>query len=307
MTAAEKALAVDLLPRDEPTAATWSVALMELGALVCTAAAPRCDDVPGTRRVRLARRRPPGVRRPTAARPGLVGHRPPVPWPADGARPGRRGPGRRAERWSAPGRTADQRGRCLESLLADGLLVRAGAGYALAGCDRTPAGDDRVGEVAGPSAACWASESRGSSSWSPMNVASTRTVAWRAAAVADRPTRRSGRPPPRPTAALVSRTAVAYGSRPNRPSAAASTYNRWHRSCGPVRRPRATGRAPRTAGRATAAARAGCDRAARSWCAGWSRPGRPCRRSGRAASGRWCPSASASGRRLSPIRPCSRA
>ncbi len=62
----------DLLPDDEATAATWSVALMELGALVCTAASPRCDACPVQRRVRLARGRPPGVRRSAAARPGLV-------------------------------------------------------------------------------------------------------------------------------------------------------------------------------------------------------------------------------------------
>lgn len=46
VTAAERALATDLLPHDEPAAATWSVAVMELGALVCTAAKPRCDRCP---------------------------------------------------------------------------------------------------------------------------------------------------------------------------------------------------------------------------------------------------------------------
>ena len=33
----EKRLAESLLPEDEADAATWSIALMELGALVCTA------------------------------------------------------------------------------------------------------------------------------------------------------------------------------------------------------------------------------------------------------------------------------
>ena len=46
LTAAETALAAELLPADEPTAATWSVAVMELGALVCTARAPRCVSCP---------------------------------------------------------------------------------------------------------------------------------------------------------------------------------------------------------------------------------------------------------------------
>jgi A/G-specific adenine glycosylase len=46
VTRAERDLAASVLPEDEPTAATWSVAVMELGALVCTAANPRCDACP---------------------------------------------------------------------------------------------------------------------------------------------------------------------------------------------------------------------------------------------------------------------
>lgn len=34
------------LPDDAPTAALWAAASMELGALVCTARSPRCDDCP---------------------------------------------------------------------------------------------------------------------------------------------------------------------------------------------------------------------------------------------------------------------
>ncbi|MFI0420147.1 A/G-specific adenine glycosylase [Spongiactinospora sp. 9N601] len=43
-TAAERALATRLLPTVD--APTWGVAVMELGALVCTARAPRCADCP---------------------------------------------------------------------------------------------------------------------------------------------------------------------------------------------------------------------------------------------------------------------
>jgi A/G-specific adenine glycosylase len=43
---AEYRLAESLLPEDDAVAARWSVAVMELGALTCTAAAPRCDDCP---------------------------------------------------------------------------------------------------------------------------------------------------------------------------------------------------------------------------------------------------------------------
>ena len=130
VTVAEKALATDLLPVDEPTAATWSVAVMELGALVCTAASPRCDACPVASS---------------------------CAWRAAGY-PAYDGPPRRGQAWSGTDRQcrgrlmsvaretagpvgaramsrvwpdARQRGRCLESLLEDGLLVRAGTGYAL--------------------------------------------------------------------------------------------------------------------------------------------------------------------------------
>ncbi|WP_408897887.1 A/G-specific adenine glycosylase [Nocardioides sp. R1-1] len=43
---AERELGAALLPEDAPTAATWSVAVMELGALVCTADRPRCGHCP---------------------------------------------------------------------------------------------------------------------------------------------------------------------------------------------------------------------------------------------------------------------
>ncbi|WP_202868094.1 A/G-specific adenine glycosylase [Kribbella sindirgiensis] len=45
-TAADQRLAVSALPADEPTAARWAVASMELGALICTARTPRCADCP---------------------------------------------------------------------------------------------------------------------------------------------------------------------------------------------------------------------------------------------------------------------
>lgn len=45
VTRAERELAASVLPPGE-TAAVWSVAVMELGALVCTATGPRCVDCP---------------------------------------------------------------------------------------------------------------------------------------------------------------------------------------------------------------------------------------------------------------------
>jgi len=46
LNAAERARAAELVPADDVDAAHWSVAVMELGALVCTARAPRCAECP---------------------------------------------------------------------------------------------------------------------------------------------------------------------------------------------------------------------------------------------------------------------
>jgi A/G-specific adenine glycosylase len=46
VTAAERARAEAVLPPDDATAAVWSVAVMELGALVCTARSPGCRVCP---------------------------------------------------------------------------------------------------------------------------------------------------------------------------------------------------------------------------------------------------------------------
>jgi len=129
-TRAERDAAAAVLPGEE-TAATWSVAVMELGALVCTAARPRCEDCP------IADQ---------------------CAWLSAG-RPAYDGPPRRGQAWAGTDRQcrgrlmavlrdtdgpvqpvrldaawADetQRRRCLASLVDDGLAVRADGGrYAL--------------------------------------------------------------------------------------------------------------------------------------------------------------------------------
>ncbi|WP_028655569.1 A/G-specific adenine glycosylase [Nocardioides sp. J54] len=131
VTRAERDLGAALLPADPPTAATWSVAVMELGALVCTADRPRCEACP----VRAA-----------------------CAWQQAGAPP-YDGPPRPVQAWAgtdrqcrgrlmavlrdAPGEVTQaqldaawdvpaQRERALSSLLADGLVVRTPSGrYAL--------------------------------------------------------------------------------------------------------------------------------------------------------------------------------
>ena len=121
LTVGEIALAESLLPDDEPTSARWGVAVMELGALVCTARSPRCADCP------IAPR---------------------CAWRLAGSPPFD-GPARRGQAWAGTDRQARgallsvlreasgavrrprleavwddvrQRERCLDSLVADGLV-----------------------------------------------------------------------------------------------------------------------------------------------------------------------------------------
>ena len=122
VTRAERDLAAGLLPDDEPTAATWAVAVMELGALVCTARDPRCGPVrspTGARGWRPAVRRTtvlPAADRPGPAPTGSAGD---GSWPccarprAPSARPRSRrcGPARSSATGAWPGwsRTASSR------------------------------------------------------------------------------------------------------------------------------------------------------------------------------------------------------
>ena len=80
-TAADQRLAVSALPADEPTAARWAVATMELGALVCTARSPRCGDCPISSRCAWILAGISAVLRPAPQGPDLRRHRPPGPRP----------------------------------------------------------------------------------------------------------------------------------------------------------------------------------------------------------------------------------
>lgn len=119
---AERRLAESLLPADEATAARWSVAVMELGALVCTAARPTCDSCPvaGQCAWRQAGCPAAGPRR---AQPGYAGSDREcrgrllaVLRAADGPVPAQR----LDPAWPDP----EQRARALAALIADGLAVR---------------------------------------------------------------------------------------------------------------------------------------------------------------------------------------
>lgn len=128
---AERDLAAELLPDDPPTAATWSVAVMELGALVCTADRPRCSACPVTDHCAwLAAGRPAydGPPRPVQSYAGTDrqcrGRLLAVLRDADGPVSQQR----LDLAWDDPA----QRIRCLASLLEDGLAVQTEPGsYAL--------------------------------------------------------------------------------------------------------------------------------------------------------------------------------
>ena len=128
LRADEVRTAVELLP-DDDRAPLWSVAVMELGALVCTARSPRCDRCPiaqdcswsllgrpastTTRRVQAFAGTDRQVRGLIMA--ALRSSAGPVP--ASVLR----------EVWA----DEEQRERALQGLIADGLAVSAGSGYAL--------------------------------------------------------------------------------------------------------------------------------------------------------------------------------
>ncbi len=126
VTRGERQRAHDVLPADAETAATWAVAVMELGALVCTASSPRCDDCPISDRCAWRLAGQPaydGPPRPRQAWSGTDrqcrGRLLAVLREADG-------PVHRS-RLEAVWPEGPQRDRCLRSLLDDGLVSQAAA------------------------------------------------------------------------------------------------------------------------------------------------------------------------------------
>jgi A/G-specific adenine glycosylase len=119
-SAAEIRLAESLLPLDPAVASRWSVALMELGALVCTSARPHCARCPVAARCawRLAGQPPAPARRPGQRYAGTdrqcrgallaVLRDAPAPVDADTL----------ARAWPDP----TQRVRALDGLVTDGLV-----------------------------------------------------------------------------------------------------------------------------------------------------------------------------------------
>jgi len=137
-TVAELRLAESLLPADGQQAAQWSVAVMELGALICTATRPRCAGCPLADQCAWLRLgRPPGVaRRGQAAYPGsdrqCRGQLLAVLRAAAGGVP--------ADTLAAAWHDSTQQARALAALVDDGLVTRRGDGtLALPGDDPSAA------------------------------------------------------------------------------------------------------------------------------------------------------------------------
>jgi A/G-specific adenine glycosylase len=127
LAAAETELARALLPDDPATAARWSVAVMELGALVCTARAPRCGACPVADRCAWRRAGAPAHEGPRPRSQAWTGTDRQVrglllavlrdePGPVGG------------EALAAAAADPAQRRRCLASLLADGLVEAVDGG-----------------------------------------------------------------------------------------------------------------------------------------------------------------------------------
>jgi A/G-specific adenine glycosylase len=131
VTAAERSRAIELLPPTGPAAAEFGVAVMELGALVCTARAPDCAACPlagDCRWLAFGAPQPAELRRGQGyagtdrqARGALLAMLRAADAPLS--------PAELAPAWDLQ----EQRERALASLLADGLAVATGDGYALPG------------------------------------------------------------------------------------------------------------------------------------------------------------------------------
>ncbi|MFF1572053.1 A/G-specific adenine glycosylase [Leifsonia sp. NPDC058292] len=120
-----------LLPKDRPAAAAFNAGMMELGALVCIARNPRCDDCPLSEECRWRQ----------AGYPDYEGPRKAVQKKFEGSDRQVRGLIMAELRASHIPVTAEeidgvwpdaaQRDRALSGLIADGLAVRTSGGYTL--------------------------------------------------------------------------------------------------------------------------------------------------------------------------------
>ncbi|WP_246036544.1 A/G-specific adenine glycosylase [Cellulomonas telluris] len=123
-TVAETRIAASYVPDDDATAARWAAASMELGALVCTARSPRCDACPVRDVCRwVAVGRPDDVHAHRRRTQGFAGTDRQVRGRVMALLREALGPAR-ASAVDAVWPDAPQLARCLDALVADGLVVR---------------------------------------------------------------------------------------------------------------------------------------------------------------------------------------
>ncbi len=130
LSAAERSRAESVLPDAPAAAARWAVAVMELGALVCTARAPRCDRCPVAAQCAWRQAGSPAYDGPVRRTQAFAGTDRQVRGLLMAVlrdRPGPAGAEELAAVWADP----VQRDRALAGLLADGLLVADGGSYRL--------------------------------------------------------------------------------------------------------------------------------------------------------------------------------
>jgi A/G-specific adenine glycosylase len=125
ITRAERDRAAALLPDVPEVAATWSVAVMELGALVCTAATPRCGACPLAACCAWLLAGSPAYEGPVRPAQRYAGTDRQCRGRLLGVVREDRGPVHRS-RLEAVWERGDQLDRCLASLVDDGLVVASG-------------------------------------------------------------------------------------------------------------------------------------------------------------------------------------
>lgn len=139
-TAEQRKLARDVFPDPEADggqlACTWNIAAMELGALICTARSPSCSECPAAELCawRVAGSPPPTEEQKTRGQSWQGTDRQVRGALMAALRTG--GPAERSDLLTGlplPAADLDQRRRCLESLLLDGLAEQQGDQVALPG------------------------------------------------------------------------------------------------------------------------------------------------------------------------------
>ncbi len=130
LSAAERARAEALVPDEPEVAARWAVAVMELGALVCTARSPRCETCPLRDRCAWRLAGSPAYDGPPRRVQAFAGTDRQVRGLLMAVLRDRPGPAG-AEELAGVWADGEQRDRALAGLVSDGLVVADGGSYRL--------------------------------------------------------------------------------------------------------------------------------------------------------------------------------